>query len=711
MGHNGKLSGATSSEAFNDVGSVLHTRLKASKDFRLLSLVGTSSSNQQLKSWNMETFTVGHPSCPPYKALSYTWDSPIFHAPGVLQGVSQTIMCNGLEVSVGQNLYDALEQLARSGFQGHIWIDALCINQDDNDERSSQIPLMGDIYAEAVEVIVWLGKDDRFLGDLMWILNQNGLLSRAWQYMQRLDLEATQKLLFPVNERTTVAQDLLAKWQGVWKFFECRRWFTRAWIVQEIILARDIIIWCANSQLPYTQVDSLLKLLRGSGTLGLLHRWADPANGEASPNLLFRLGSNRDSCQNGLPYDDTGELRTTHPEEKLEASKFHAYALRLLNVVRTHRATKNEDKVYCFVGILERFRPTDVPAIIVPDYTLTVKEVYSSFTFAMVERLPALKILSIVEDKRHRQMKDLPSWVPDYTYSSETFSALAVTTMNCQYNPLSRQPHAPPRIIGDILVLHGFCIDEVIATSLPGCTNSAIFEWDNPTWFEYLGALVAIASPEKLSQLYTTPAPAVLCRTLIANSIYGSPAPNTIELSFFSWLIYMTGRPGSNEDLTGQPDSAKWRSFTGLLSALATLIKGALRNTQVPWTTLLDEVLEFVALLTAAPSHDPRRAAAIASLNQGLTAFNMEHGMHIGERKLLRTSKGLLGLGPASTEPGDEVWAIENAQMVMVLRRTHSEDGVQRMSFVGDGYLHGCMRGELFEALGIDTSSREVYIS
>jgi Heterokaryon incompatibility protein (HET) len=248
---------------------------------------------------------------------------------------------------VSVKTYDALEQLRFSRYQEHIWIDALCIDQNDKSECSAQVLLIGTIYASAAEVIVWLGKDIRFLSDVIWLHNQTALQSQAWQHLREMNLSGAQRVLFPINKQNPAAQELLAKWQGYWQFFECRTWFTRAWIVQEVILARHIVMWCGEYQLPYDKVVMLVRLLGLSGTIGLINRYADTARGEASPNLMFRLGGYRDMCQDGLPGNNSVVNGTVTSQQGVEALNFHAYAFNLTNLVRTHRATNVKDKVYC----------------------------------------------------------------------------------------------------------------------------------------------------------------------------------------------------------------------------------------------------------------------------------------------------------------------------------------------------------------------------
>lgn len=106
-----------------------------------------------------------------YEALSYCWEG---------NNRSNLIALNGCELGVTKNLYAALQHIRDRQIPRTLWIDAICINQDDNDgefgEKTKQIPLMGSIYAKAGRVIVWLG-DGREDGEkaLQWI---NFLASR-----------------------------------------------------------------------------------------------------------------------------------------------------------------------------------------------------------------------------------------------------------------------------------------------------------------------------------------------------------------------------------------------------------------------------------------------------------------------------------------------------------------------------------------------------
>jgi hypothetical protein len=71
-------------------------------------------------------------------------------------------------MAITQNLFDGLSYLTHNGVAGFLWVDAICVNQEDLEERSSQVVLMSAIYSSASEVIVWLGPPKEGLDDLVW---------------------------------------------------------------------------------------------------------------------------------------------------------------------------------------------------------------------------------------------------------------------------------------------------------------------------------------------------------------------------------------------------------------------------------------------------------------------------------------------------------------------------------------------------------------
>jgi len=86
-------------------------------------------------------------SCPPYEALSYTWGNEIYHH----------IECDGKLLRIRENAWLALQSLRQEARQTRLWIDAICIDQSNLQERTKQVLLMRRIFEQATQVIVWLG--------------------------------------------------------------------------------------------------------------------------------------------------------------------------------------------------------------------------------------------------------------------------------------------------------------------------------------------------------------------------------------------------------------------------------------------------------------------------------------------------------------------------------------------------------------------------
>jgi hypothetical protein len=84
-----------------------------------------------------------------YEALSYTWDG---------SDKPRSISINEQNLAVTENLYTALLRLRDRSFERILWIDAICINQENLKEQSQQVQLMAKIYSKATRVLVWLGE-------------------------------------------------------------------------------------------------------------------------------------------------------------------------------------------------------------------------------------------------------------------------------------------------------------------------------------------------------------------------------------------------------------------------------------------------------------------------------------------------------------------------------------------------------------------------
>ena len=140
----------------------------------------------------------------PYEALSYVW--------GCGDKVRALSTAHG-NVPITENLYVALLSLRDRSFPRIIWVDAVCINQDDIGERSRQVQYMAEIYAKASRVIVWLEQTSAVASDT----SNPGPISRALQIIEN----AARGRLEP----STAEADR----EAVHSLFQ-QPWFERIWV-------------------------------------------------------------------------------------------------------------------------------------------------------------------------------------------------------------------------------------------------------------------------------------------------------------------------------------------------------------------------------------------------------------------------------------------------------------------------------------------------
>ena len=122
--------------------------LQSSKHIRLLRLVDSQSSNQLHYDLYQASLERSNSTFPKYAALSYTWGKPEFN---------RSIIVNSCQLNITENLYAVLQTLNLGNYS--IWIDAICINQKDDLEKNTQIPLMTTIYAKASTAVIWIGQE------------------------------------------------------------------------------------------------------------------------------------------------------------------------------------------------------------------------------------------------------------------------------------------------------------------------------------------------------------------------------------------------------------------------------------------------------------------------------------------------------------------------------------------------------------------------
>ncbi|KAF2177501.1 HET-domain-containing protein [Zopfia rhizophila CBS 207.26] len=225
-----------------------------------------------------------------YEALSYVWGNPNETVP---------IFINEHVLLVTASLHAALLHLRDRSFERIIWVDAICINQADNEEKGYQIQSMGKIYGQATRVIVWLGKAEDDSDQAL-----EAIRSAA-------EAEST-------NVSNNTQKAVLALLQ--------RSWFERTWVLQEIASARRVLIMCGPAEINGYAFCS------GLNRLKLSYR--------AYPGLQ------------GLIRSVTYLIRGAIFRPKYGVSSAGGVSLgELIDMYHTREATIRHDKVYALLGM------------------------------------------------------------------------------------------------------------------------------------------------------------------------------------------------------------------------------------------------------------------------------------------------------------------------------------------------------------------------
>ena len=365
---------------------------------------------------------------PSYKALSYTWgigDKTHFI----------TSSKDGTRIPITASLAAALVQLRDVKDPTVFWIDQICINQEDLAERSSQVPLMAEIYTNAKQVIVWLGEADSNTQNAFDCIPN---LVKAFSANTKDYFPA----VFPFINSPS--------WNALKTVFE-RPYFRRVWIVQEVALARDALICCGRWSTTWSDMVVAAQLLVTGGVQG------EEAFGVVQ--IIERLR-----------------------QENLARSKERL--VELLPVSRELKSTDPRDKIYGILGLTSDATETAFQ----PDYTLSVADVYKRVTKSIIKSRGLLDILANVAFPR--AIESLPSWVPDFSTPAPCNANLSVhLTMPIDF-PFQKNSSflpTPPRFSPDvrILYLEGHKVDTIglFTTTLPlfpeADFNSILLDWSS----------------------------------------------------------------------------------------------------------------------------------------------------------------------------------------------------------------------------------------
>ena len=312
-----------------------------------------------------------------YEALSYTWGGSVEERSIILDGERS--------FSITDNLWYALRRLRSPSEAQTFWVDALCINQADTEERNKQVSRMFDIYKAAHRVIVWLGEPSRAAIDDT---------SATFRNAEPVEGDHTGLSILDTEETSTVSARDRAAFEDLDRvvYNTDPLWWERAWTVQEVLANRNVRICFGSRELPWTDESARNDFVG----------WADEYQFEqyqVNPKLDRQRMRLLEQCQ---------WIKDLSLRRKRDDRRFTALA----DIIMRRSVSDPRDKVFSLLGVMN---PTSA-ALVLTDYTRPTWEIFAKVTFAVIVGDASFEILRFINPCQPRNPK-LPSWAVDFTAS------------------------------------------------------------------------------------------------------------------------------------------------------------------------------------------------------------------------------------------------------------------------------------------------------
>jgi hypothetical protein len=422
----------------------------------------------------METVSLRH--SPEFRALSYTWGNPTR---------TSLLIINDKIGHITQSIETALLHLRDENNTITLWIDQLCINQDDNVEKSEQVQLMKDIYQGATLVIAWLGPAGDGSDYLLDFLSDAGKEACASKFLEE-DLLFKERDLEYKDSYNRLAKKLGRKptfpMESLCSFVNRPYWY-RVWVVQELSLARDVVFACGERQISYVHLRHALFFFTfyihnamkdcppGPDDNDILKFYTNPGTRKPDGTLLPPPKYSMDP-EEEIFYRAIMSAPVSSPAIKMVNSRNKyvgridqnkglelLFILKYCNVADSGETrlevTDPRDRIYGFLGLTKEGDAFGLR----PNYSDPVAKVYTNAARVL---LTSGKVDLLWLSQFPKSVGDLPTWAPDWSVPIQSPYAY----FSPRSSPFSASGNKSAFVIctddsNGVITLRGTTVDEV----------------------------------------------------------------------------------------------------------------------------------------------------------------------------------------------------------------------------------------------------------
>ena len=582
---------------------------------------------------------------PSYDALSWCWgiDPPT----GTLMVNEQTMQCS-------PNLESALRRFRQPAEHITLWVDAVSINQTDLQEKTSQIPLMGRIYSQAQTVRAWLGESTDDSDEAVGVMKQ---LQQVRSF-GRLEFDGQPVTVYQLQSFVNPLK---------------RPWWTRMWVVQEVFLARQAVLYCGRSAFDFTDFHHVIKDIATEKAARITSRFRGAMLPEMDGDRLALEDALFEALRDALgPFGYVTGAMESPQRAPLDT-------LKIMIALGQLKATDLRDKVFGCIGMLPELK--NIMCYV--DYECPVTQVYAITTFYLMGHLQTLHPLCYFQSATK---PGLPSWSLRFDAGAEChedlprlFRAFSATCWNDWEHP--RLQVSPDALR---LSVSGSFLDEIVSCHPTQPDWAAFFDTFNEAMQD--SDLCGTVGFELMFTNY------MFCHWTW-RTFFG------LDRDGHSHTAYIGG--GSLEDAYWRTVAFNQRHVDGT-KAIKQLGKDDIKS----YLRFLRHDIYLENQTGAAEDigvsvHQRRALAEQYKLGVlSATARDLDPiirgAPHYGT-SLFRTSRGYFGLALHKVSPGDQIHILDRATLPMVLRTQQGESGQTVFEVVSACYTHGVMHGEAFE--------------